>query len=198
MGLNRLYIEMDDGLQAEKAALEALQIGRAIQNPETIAGALAHLGHAELILGEVGTAEACFEEAYALCKAPDWQQHIYAGLACLGIGVISLSRHDYERAHTILREGLERTKIAVIKLWLLDVLAGVIGTTDDVFRAATIWGATEALNEKMGTVAAPSDRRRSDALIKEARSRINLQTFQAAWAEGRELSLDQVIALAMV
>lgn len=89
-----------------------------------------------------------------------------------------------------------------MKLWILEVLAGVIGTmprrtTADVCRAAKIWGAAEALNEKMGLVNAPGDRRRTDALIAEARSRISPKTFDAAWAEGRELSLDEAIALAM-
>jgi tetratricopeptide (TPR) repeat protein len=195
-------MEMDDGAQAKQVALEALQIGRTIQNRESIAGALDSLGRAELILGDVVAAEAYFAEAYALCQAPDWRQHIYAGLACMGMGVTSLSRGDYERALGFLREGLERTKIAAVKLWLLDMLAGVIGTmprrtTADVQRAAKMWGAAKALNEKMGLVNAPSDRRRTDALIFEARSRIDPRKFDAAWAAGRDLSLAQAVAYAL-
>jgi tetratricopeptide (TPR) repeat protein len=201
--LGRVYIEMDDCAQAKQIALEALQISRTIQNRELIVGALDLLGQAELILGDVGAAEACFEEAYTLCHAPDFGQHVYFGMACLGMGKTALNRRDYDRALVFLREGLERSKVAVIKLWVLDVLAGVIGTmprrtTADVRRAAKIWGAAEALNEKIGLVNAPGDRRRTDALIAEARSRINSMAFDAAWAEGRELSLDEAIALAMV
>ena len=50
----------------------------------------------------------------------------------------------------------------------------------------------------MGTVLAPSYRSRADAWIAEARSRIAPKTFAAAWAEGRQLSRDEAIALAMM
>lgn len=201
--LSGLYIEMDDGVQAKRAALEALQISRTIQTRELIVGALDTLGLAGLILGDVSAAETCLEEAYALCQAPDFREHVYAGMACLGMGKIALSRRDYERALGFLREGLERSKVAVLKLWLLDALASAIGTnpdctTADVQRAAKIWGAAEALHEKIGTVAAPGDRRRTDALIAEARTRILPATFAAAWAEGRNLSLHEAVALAMM
>jgi tetratricopeptide (TPR) repeat protein len=202
IALSRLYIEMDDCAQAKQVALEALQISRTMQNREFIAGALVHMGEAELILGNVGVAETCFEEAYALCQAPEFRQPVYFGLACLGMGEIALRRRDYDGALRFLREGLERSKVANNRLWVLDVLAGVIGTmpgrtTADVCRAAQLWGAAEALNEKMGLVNAPGDRRRTDALIAEARSRLAPKLFDAAWAEGRELSLDEAVALAM-
>jgi len=44
------------------------------------------------------------------------------------MGATALNRHDYERALRFLREGLERSKVAAVKLWILNVLAGVIGT----------------------------------------------------------------------
>ena len=124
-------------------------------------------------------------------------------MTCKGLGAIALNHRDYDRAFALLSEGLRRSPYIHNKLWLLDPLAGVIGTmphrtTADVQRAAKIWGATEALNEKMGLVNAPDNRRRTDALIAEARTRIAPKTFAAAWAEGRELSLDEVIALAML
>ena len=168
-----------------------------------MAGALCNHGQADLNLGDVDQAEQYFDEAYALCQTPDWQQHVYTGLACLGMGEIALGRRDYDPALEFLREGLRRCLVVVIHLLILNPLAGVIGTMPsgtaaDVGRAAKLWGATEALNEKLGTVPAPGNRRRTDAWIAEARSRIAPKTFDAAWAEGRALSLDQAIELAMI
>ena len=118
------------------------------------------------------------------------------------MGEIALSHGDYDLALGFLREGSERSKAASVRLWILDVLAGVIGTmprrtTAQVCLAAKLWGAAQALKEKMGMVNAPGYRRRNDALIAEARSRINAKVFEAAWAEGRGLSLDEAVALAM-
>jgi len=198
-----VYIEMSDYAQVKKVALEAVRIGRSIQEPEHVAGALNHLGKAALAEGDISYASACYEEAYALCQTPDWRQPIYAGQACKGMGELALSCSDHTAALQFLREGLALSNPPVIKLGILDVLAGVIGTmprrsTADVCRAAQIWGAAEALNAKSGLNHAPDDCRRTDALIAEARSRISPKTFAAAWAAGRELSLDEVIALAML
>jgi len=200
--LARLYFEMDDCVRARQIATEAIEIGRLIQDPVQMTGALVSLGQAELTLGHVDDAEACFKEAYGLCQAPDWQQYIYAGLACMGMGEIALIHGDYETALEFLHEGLARCQAHSLKFWILDVLAGVIGimprrTTADGCRAAKIWGAAEALNKKMGWVNAAGYRRRTDALIIKARTRMNPRMFEAAWAEGRGLSLDEAIALAM-
>ena len=73
----------------------------------------------------------------------------------------------------------------------------MIAASDDVCRAAQIWGAVEALNEQMGTVNAPGDRRRTDALIAAARVHLPPETFAAAWAAGRQLALSEVIGLAL-
>jgi len=200
--LSRIYIEMDDCVQAIQIASEALQISRAIQNQELTVGALIRLGQAQLILGNIDEAEAFFEEAYVWCHALNFRRQVYFGLACLGMGALALSRRGYEQALEFLREGLNRNKFVAVKLWLLDVLAGTLGTmphrtTSDVCQAAKIWGAAEALSERMGLINAPGDCRRADALIAKACSRIHPKTFNAAWAEGRRLSLDEAIVLAM-
>ncbi len=200
--LAHAYIEMDDAASANATALEALRIGRDIQDPVQVVGALTQLGEAALMQHDVGQAEACFTEAYGLCQSVGWSQSVYAGLACKGMGEIALSQRDYDGALRFLREGVTRNQAAVLRLLTLDVLAGVIGTmprrtTADVCRAAKIWGATTALHENMGSGISPDDRRRRDGLIAEARSRINRKAFEAAWAEGRGLSMDEAVALAM-
>ena len=198
-----VYIEMGDYAQVKKVALEAVRIGRSIHDPVQIVGALNHLGKAALAEGDMSHASACYEEAYTLCQTPEWRQPIYASQAYKGMGELALSRGDYTAALQFLRDGLEISNPPVIKLWILDVLAGVIGTmprrtTADVCRAAQIWGTAEALHEKSGLNHAPDDRRRTDALIASARTRISPKAFAAALAEGRELSLDEAIALAMM
>ena len=165
-------------------------------------GALVELGAAELAEGDVNEAEAYYTDAYTLCQAPDWWQHVYATQACKGMGEVALSRREYDPALRFLREGLERSKFPVLDLWILDLLAGVIGTMShrtiaDIQRAAKIWGAVEVQREMSGLMNAPDDRRRTDALIAQACSRIAPKIFATAWTEGRDLSLDEAIALTM-
>ena len=200
--LAHAYIEMDDSASARDAALEALGICRDIQDSVETVGALTQLGEAALMQDDMGQAETYFGEAYTLCQDPNWQQYVYAALACKGMGEVALSRREYDHALLFLREGVTRGKAAVLRLLTLDVLAGVIGTmprrtTADVCLAAKIWGATEALHAEMGSGISPGDLRRKNVLIAEARSRINPRMFEAAWAEGHGLSRDEVVALAL-
>lgn len=118
------------------------------------------------------------------------------------MGEIALCRGQYAQALAFLRQGVQRTSSIFIQFWNLNPLAGVIGTqpgctSDDVCRAAQIWGAVEALNEKIGTFPAPYDRRRTDSLITAARAHLPPETFATAWAAGRQLSLEEAITLAM-
>jgi tetratricopeptide (TPR) repeat protein len=198
-----VYTGMDDYEQAKAVAHEALRIGREIHEAKHVVGALNQLGEAALAEGDISQAEAFYTEAYVQCQAPDWQQYVYATNACKGMGEVALNRYDYEAALRYLREGLEHSRVPVLQVWVLDSLAGVIGTMPhrtmaDVQRAAKIWGATEALKEKIGQANMPGDRRRTDALIAEARTHIAPETFATAWAEGRALSLDEAIELAMM
>ncbi len=197
-----VYLQIGDYTQVKQVALEALAIGRRIQDPVQIVGALVELGAAELAEGDGNEAETYYTEAYTICQAPDWRQHVYATQACKGMAGVALNRRESESALRFLREGLEHSKFPVLDLWILDLLAGVIGmmphrTTADIQRAAKIWGAVEAQRETSGLMNAPHDRRRTEALIAEARSRIVSKTFATAWTDGRDLSLDEAKALAM-
>ncbi len=197
-----VYLQMGDYTQVKQVALEALGISRRIQDSVQMVGALVELGAAELAEGDVNEAEAYYTDAYTLCQAPDWWQHVYATQACKGMGEVALSRREYDPALRFLREGLERSKFPVLDLWILDLLAGVIGTMShrtiaDIQRAAKIWGAVEVQREMSGLMNAPDDRRRTDALIAQACSRIAPKIFATAWTEGRDLSLDEAIALTM-
>jgi predicted ATPase/DNA-binding XRE family transcriptional regulator len=200
--IGRIQIEMDDCAQAAETLRQALEIGRRIEDTSNIIGALVQLGEAVLTLGDFAQAEDCFREAYELCQSTHERNSVWLGLACNGMAGAAFIHHDYDRALDYLCEGLIRSLWIAPRLVLLNSLAGVIGTmprrtTDDVRRAAKIWGAAQALQEKMGWVLAPGRRRQVDATIAEARSRINPKTFDAAWAEGRALSLDEAIQLAL-
>lgn len=200
--LAQAYIEMDECAPAKALGLEALEISRRIQHSEWLVGALIQLGEVALMEGNVSQAEVWLEEAYTLCRAPNWQQLLFASITCKDMGLIALIRRDYDRALQFLRESVTHSKMVVLKLWALDALAGVIGTmprrtTSDVGRAAKIWGAAQVQHELTGIRLPPYERRQIDALIVEARSRMGSKTFEAAWAEGRRLSLDEAIGLAM-
>jgi hypothetical protein len=64
-------------------------------------------------------------------------------------------------------------------------------------RAARLMGAAIALREALGIIVVPNDRAEYDRIVESARARLGEATFASAWAEGRAMSLEQAIALAL-
>jgi len=64
-------------------------------------------------------------------------------------------------------------------------------------RAARLLGAAEALREATGTPMTPVETTEYELTLPTVRSRLGEATFNAAWAEGRALIIEQAIALAL-
>ena len=80
-------------------------------------------------------------------------------------------------------------------------LASVIGTTgtrvEDARRAARLLGAAAAHIERSGTKLAQTDRDDIEWAIATVRRKLDEATWQAAWAEGQAMSLEQAVAYAL-
>jgi DNA-binding NarL/FixJ family response regulator len=63
-------------------------------------------------------------------------------------------------------------------------------------RAARLWGAADALSEAIGAPPPRHADRAQDAIAATRRG-LGEETFAAAWAEGRALSLDEAVAEAL-
>jgi hypothetical protein len=68
----------------------------------------------------------------------------------------------------------------------------------DSLRAARIWGAAERLREEIGSPLHSQDQRDHDGSVAAARAALGDDTaFDRAWQEGRTLTLEQAIGLAL-
>ena len=82
----------------------------------------------------------------------------------------------------------------------LEGLAGVATAKSASKRAATLFGAAEALRTAIQVPRLPSERARYDPMIKEIRSQLKAAEFSAAWSAGMEMlpsGLEKVIAYAL-
>jgi DNA-binding NarL/FixJ family response regulator len=79
----------------------------------------------------------------------------------------------------------------------LEGLAGVAVTQGLVEQGARLFGACQALRESMGWPLALVYRANYEHDVGAARAQLDEATFAAAWAAGRALSLEQVIAEAL-
>jgi hypothetical protein len=77
-------------------------------------------------------------------------------------------------------------------------LAAVVAALGSSLRAARIWGAEARLREEIGSPLPPNDRSDYDRRVAAARAALgDHAAFDHAWQEGRALTLEQAIELAL-
>ena len=59
--------------------------------------------------------------------------------------------------------------------------------------AARLWGAAEVMRETIGEPLSPVEQASYERAIKNARRRLGVRAFAAAWAQGRTLTPDQAL-----
>jgi hypothetical protein len=91
------------------------------------------------------------------------------------------------------RELGERLRIA----FSLEGLAAVVAALGTSLRAARIWGAAARLRAEAGSPLPPKDRPAYDRRVAAARTREDSAAFDRAWQEGRALTLEQAMDLAL-
>jgi tetratricopeptide (TPR) repeat protein len=78
----------------------------------------------------------------------------------------------------------------------LEALAGVDAAEGRPERAVQLLGAAEGLREGAGAPLPPANRDRFDCTVASARAALGEQPCARAWARGRSMSLEQVVAFA--
>jgi hypothetical protein len=79
----------------------------------------------------------------------------------------------------------------------LMALAGVAVQAGDAERGARLLGATDGLNEAIRYVLGSFKREVFDRYAAAARAALDEEQFSSAWAEGRAMASEQVIAYAL-
>jgi DNA-binding CsgD family transcriptional regulator len=90
---------------------------------------------------------------------------------------------------TIARKIGSKLNIAVC----LEGMASVLARQGEPARAARLWGAAEALRETMGAPIWPVERAAYERLVTAACANLGKRAFAASWAEGRKMSLEQIL-----
>lgn len=75
----------------------------------------------------------------------------------------------------------------------LECFAMVAKVQEEEQRAARLFGAAEALREKINTPMTPFERVEYDLEVNDLRHNMDEATFAKAWAEGRAFTMEQAI-----
>jgi hypothetical protein len=69
--------------------------------------------------------------------------------------------------------------------------------TDQIVRTARLAGAVDALLRSLGAMLDPLERRMYNAAVQAAHAQFGAANFNALWAEGQAMTLEQAIAYAL-
>jgi DNA-binding CsgD family transcriptional regulator/tetratricopeptide (TPR) repeat protein len=157
------------------------------------AGSLARLAREA---GDLQSAVELYERSLVLLRAADDQWGVANSLA--NLGHVMLAFGEPARAHDYFRQALEvRVRLGNL-LGVAECLEGfAAAAVDDQPRhAVVLLGAAAELRERAGAPVPASEQVRYDELLERARHQQPDESFAAAWAGGRTLSMQAAIELA--
>jgi non-specific serine/threonine protein kinase len=203
-GLASIASEEGDFERSRRLYEEALALYRTQGEALGVAWNLSQLAYTELAQSNLEQATMLSEEALAISELGrelDDEETIATGHLILGLA--ANLQGDPERAKGLLKDSLasyvklERKGIARVGLAeSLEGLAAVAGALGQHLRATRLWGAVEA----MRTVSRPwssTERMLHEPLLAAARSRLDEATWEAAFSEGKAMTLEEAVEYAL-
>lgn len=190
-----LLLSGGDQARVHEMLKESLLRSRELGDTRGSAVACFFLGRLAFSQGDLATARAWAEEGLGLFQEIGVQECIARSLSFLGR--IATALGDYTKARTFCLESLAILFKLSVKLYLpflLEGLASVVGAQGEGTWAAQIWGTAEALRESFTTPLPPIERADYDRSVAVARTQVGEKAFAAAWAQGRLMTPEQVVA----
>ncbi|MGH2548809.1 MAG: LuxR C-terminal-related transcriptional regulator, partial [Thermomicrobiales bacterium] len=198
-GLGSTAIHLGDLDRASIYHTEGLTVLRELGDSDGIAALLGNLGYTEMIRAHFDRAVEYGDESLARYRELKSAHGTASMLGTLGRAL--LGRGEIDRAQTLLIEGLLLSQELGNKWYAaatLEGLAGVAAARQEWQRATRLFGAVEAFIEGTGIALHPSDWAINERYLASIRTNVPKETFTTDWEIGRAMSLEAVIAEALV
>jgi len=177
---------------------ESLTLRRELGDKQGVAVVLSNMGFGAQREGDYPTAHSLHEESLRIRQELGDKQGIAGSLT--NLGELAYLQTDYSAAHSLHTESLKNQRElgdAAGIVESLDQLAAVALALRQSNRAVYLWGAAQALRERVSAPRAPADRDEHDRRVNAARAALNEEAFAIAWSQGQNMTLDQAIAYAL-
>jgi len=180
-------------VEAAQIASEAAWQNFSVALPQSAVVHRAHGAEIALASGDLTSARRWADEA--ISAVTGW--HLMVALTTRArVAIAQGEREDAERdAHDALASAADSGAYLTLPD-LLECLAGLIGDAGSHHEAARLFGAAEAMRQRIGVVRFPIHRAGYEASVAALRDAMGEKDFDAAWAEGAGLSTEEAIAYA--
>ncbi len=197
-GISFTFMLSNNLSQAQSYSEQSLAIARAASDHWGIAWSLFGLGYQALVRNELTVAQALLEEALPLLQ----EQGINFGVfrAQLALGHVLRAAGNNVRAHQFYTAALrlqQQMHYLPSSADGLEGLAAIATGTEDLIRAVRIFGAAHAHRQASGWVHLDHQEASYQHDIAAARSQLSTAAWDAAWAEGSAMTLEQAVEYAL-
>ncbi len=181
--------------EAEALTQEALVLFQEVGDEPGLGLVYNSIGERARLSGEDAVARRAYEESLAIAeRTGDTRRQYYV---LFNLAFVAQHEGDHHEAIRLLLRSLAlcldigvQTDVAQELL----AFAGSLGALGEPIRAAHLFGAAYTYLEHSGAMIDPSDQPEHDRNIAFVRAQLGEAAFEAAWAEGQEMTLDQAVA----
>jgi predicted ATPase/DNA-binding CsgD family transcriptional regulator len=190
-----ILLAQGDTVAARPLLEEGLALFQEVGDKQGIAVMLDLSSEVSLHEGDFDTARSLLEESLALYREIGSPYDVVEALPYLARiiafqGDHAAARALYEESLTLIGE----IGSQLLTPFALEGLASVVALQGEAGWAARLWGAAEAMRQAMGTPLPPLYRADYEQAVASARTHLGEQAFAVAWAQGRAMTWEEVLA----
>jgi predicted ATPase/DNA-binding SARP family transcriptional activator/Tfp pilus assembly protein PilF len=197
--LGAAALELGDYDEAIAILEAALELAHTLGDRRSIAFNLNNLGTVLVAKGELTRAKQHFLDSLQILRQLDDRDRVAASLT--NVGEVTVASGDIVQGVALLAEALQLfvelgERVPDIPI-CLSAMAQAMAEHRYQRRAATLFGAAEALSDSIGAAVHPTGQARHDHALATVRGSLDAETFSAASEEGRSMSLKDALAYAL-
>jgi len=188
----------EDDVRAQGLLEESLALARTLGNAHSIALALSNLGGVLTRQGRLAHGQALLDESLPIYEALGDKDGMAAAHGILG--TIAERNGDPRHALIHFRRTLTFTQEAGNQERVVECLEDIAGTLESLGmseKAATLFGAAEALRAAIDVPRPKRVQAEYAGRIQDVRGTLGEEALEAAWAAGRSMPLEDAIALVL-
>lgn len=197
--LGVLAYHSGDYARADKLLRKGMELFREGGDADGVMDVLGNLAVNSLAQGDIELAASQLEAVEQWCR--QYQHRPRLAVILSWLGYVRHVQGDDDAAGAFLREAVllqqeQRHNLLLVKS--LELCAWTAADSHQPQRAARLFGAAEAARERIGSPAfSVADKLLYDRHLTRARSELDKVTFDAAWSEGRAMTLEQATEYAL-
>jgi len=190
-------IALGDLARSRRLLERSLELYQDLNKPEQAAFVILWMGELARAEGDLTRARELHEQALTLHRRLENKIRLAIALADLGFVLIHFGELD--RSQALFKEELSiELELGTAEVsWAFRGFAFLANARGQPLRAVRLLGAWEAQCKTTGYHIEPADRPDYERNLASLRAQLDKATFEAAWAEGQAMTLEQVVAYAL-